>query len=105
MGEYAWYGSNLGTQTHPVGQKIPNRLGLHDMTGNVEEWCADWYDENYYEKSPKDNPRGPGNGQKRVLRGGAWNDSPRYVRAAYRYRSDPTSRFVYYGFRLGLSAR
>ena len=56
---YAWYTSNSGGKTHPVGQKRPNSLGLYDMSGNVREWVQDWYDENYYKYSPRNNPQGP----------------------------------------------
>lgn len=105
LGQYAWYISNSGTQTHPVGQKKPNGLGLHDMSGNVWEWCADWYDGNYYKNSLKNDPTGPSSGIMLVIRGGSWGDSPRGVRAAYRYRDDPAYRNSSSGFRLGLSAR
>jgi formylglycine-generating enzyme required for sulfatase activity len=107
LGQYAWYSNNSGGQTHPVGEKRPNGLGLYDLSGNVEEWCADWYDGNYYTNSPKDNPSGPGNGQYRVLRGGSWGLSPGLARAAYRFRIVPAFRGSLggLGFRLRLSAR
>lgn len=105
LGQYAWYYDNPGSQTHPVGQKKPNGLGLYDMSGNVWEWCADWYDPHYYQKSPKDNPRGPGNGEFRVLRGGSWYSLPRYVRAASRNWYGPAGRNYSIGFRLGSPAR
>ena len=100
----AWYSSNSGSRTHSVGTKAPNGLGLFDMSGNVWEWCQDWYGEKYYNESTKDNPRGPSSGQYRVLRGGAWSDIPEYVRAAYRFRNPPALRYNIYGFRLSLSA-
>ncbi|MBI5242519.1 MAG: SUMF1/EgtB/PvdO family nonheme iron enzyme [Elusimicrobia bacterium] len=82
--EYAWYSSNSGGQTHPVGEKKPNPFGLYDMHGNVWQWVADWYDEGYYGNSPNRNPKGPNSGQYRSLRGGSWNFYPDYLRAALR---------------------
>lgn len=96
---YAWYNTNSGSKTNLVGDKKPNALGLYDMTGNVWEWVADWYDENYYNNSPKDNPKGPDNGQSRVLRGGSWFNDARYARAADRNWYNPGSRDLSYGFR------
>lgn len=72
--------------------------GLHHMAGNVSEWVADWYDENYYGKSPSRNPKGPVSGEDRVFRGGSWNLEPEYVRAADRFGSIPINR-VDRGFR------
>ena len=103
--QYAWYDKNSGSRTHPVGEKRPNGLGLYDMSGNVWEWCADWYDVDYYQNSPKDSPSGPGNGKSRVLRGGSWDNNPRLVRAALRGWVGPAVRNTYLGFRLGSSAR
>ena len=96
----AWYDGNSGRETHPVGQKQPNGLGLYDMSGNVWEWCSDWYGEKYYGQSFRDNPDGPSSGSYRVLRGGSWLNKPRYVRVAIRVRYFPVYRSSYYGFRL-----
>ena len=89
LGEHAWYAENSGNKTHPVGQKRPNAWGLHDMHGNVAEWCNDVYRADYYERSPQRNPTGPANGDQYVLRGGAWNSKPEACRAAHRVGEDP----------------
>jgi formylglycine-generating enzyme required for sulfatase activity len=101
----AWYSSNSGSQTHPVGQKRPNGLGIYDMTGNVWEWTGDWYGENYYGSSPRDNPRGPSNEQYRALRGGSWSFEPRFARASDRGRSASSKRFDYGGLRAVFAPR
>ncbi len=101
----AWYTSNSGGKTHPIGTKAGNRLGLYDMSGNVWQWTADWFGEEYYGESPKDNPQGPGSGQYRVLRGGSWYCARQGVRAVSRHMGAPAIRLYNLGFRLALSAR
>ena len=99
----AWYSGNSGNQTHPARQKQPNSWGLYDMLGNVKEWVADWYDENYYRTLPSTavDPKGPPSGAHRVLRGGYWDDGPGDVRASSRDFSLPSNRSAGYGFRCG----
>ena len=86
---YACYAGNSTKKTDLVGRKRPNRWGFHDMYGNVLEWCNDVYSPTYYSQSPDKNPRGPAKGEKRVMRGGAWNSSNTECRAATRYAELP----------------
>ena len=96
----AWYSANSNNTTHPVGLKKANGLGLYDMSGNVWQWTTDWYGENYYRESPRDNPAGPASGSKRVFRGGSWFYDPRGVRASYRDFAVPEYCSSYLGFRV-----
>jgi formylglycine-generating enzyme required for sulfatase activity len=100
LGQYAWYDANSGDKTHPVGQKMPNGLGIYDMTGNVWEWCQDIYSEKAYSKHQRSNPIYTGNGSYRVIRGGSWGSGPGGLRAARRNSRPRDSRNHLLGFRL-----
>ena len=99
LGSVAWYEGNSGYETHSVGTKSPNELGLYDMSGNVWEWCEDWYSSNYYSSSLSTNPAGPSTGSHRVCRGGS---NARNCRVSHRSGSTPTGCDINLGFRLAL---
>ena len=94
----AWYDSNSGSATHWVKQKRANELGIYDMSGNVWEWCSDWYGS--YSYSEQSNPTGAGSGQYRVLRGGSWNRNAGNCRVSNRANDTPSDRGSSYGFRV-----
>ncbi len=102
--DYAWFSENSGRKTHPVGEKKPNNWGLHDIHGNVWEWCQDWYSDSYYAELAKQgeavNPQGPANGERRVLRGGSWFNDQDGARAVFRGNFHPGNRVNSFGFRL-----
>jgi formylglycine-generating enzyme required for sulfatase activity len=97
LGSVAWYYDNSGDTTHAVGEKRANELGIYDMSGNVWEWCSDWYADDYYSTSPSSNPKGPTSGTGRVLRGGSYNYYASHGRVAYRDISFP---YYSHGFRV-----
>ena len=99
--DVAWYWDNSGEETHPVKTKQPNELGIYDMTGNVKEWCQDWYGS--YSSDAQTNPTGASSGYGRVCRGGCWGGSPEYSRSSYRDDSSPDYFCNLLGLRLVLS--
>ena len=97
----AWYDSTIAKEEHQVGEKQPNELGLYDVSGNVWQWCSDWFDEKYYSNSPSNNPTGPPTGNKfRVVRGGSWWGPLKDCRVANRDKFPPDSKDDDVGFRL-----
>ena len=96
-----WYYSNSEATTHEVGGKDANELGIYDMSGNVREWCNDWFDNySYYEEA---NPRGPEEGVVKINRGGSWTSPANTCRNTYRHTDKPNEGSLDLGFRLALS--
>ena len=98
ISDVAWYNGNSGSETHNVKTKSPNELGIYDMSGNVFEWCEDWY--GGYSSGSQTNPTGPSSGFFRVLRGGSWYSNTKACRVSNRSNDSPGSRYSRYGFRV-----
>ena len=98
-GQYTWYDLNSNIKTHQVAQKKPNKFSLYDMSGNVWEWCGDWYDKKYYKSNIQIDPKGPSSGGYRIIRGGSWRFNGNFLGSAFRFRSAPNYHLNYLGFR------
>ncbi|TKJ37502.1 MAG: hypothetical protein CEE38_08380 [Planctomycetes bacterium B3_Pla] len=98
LANHVWFDKNSGGKPRPVGQKPPNPWGLYDMLGNVWQWCNDFYQVDYYQQSPRENPRGPETGETKVVRGGAWKFSAESCRSGYRYNENPGYADVCFGY-------
>ncbi|MGM9712612.1 MAG: formylglycine-generating enzyme family protein [Prevotella sp.] len=103
INDVAWFESNSDQKTHNVGTKAPNELGIYDMSGNVWEWCQDWYGET--DNTPQINPTGPSSGTSCVTRGGCWLNGDGRCRVAYRGDVKADSSNIYLGLRLAISLK
>ena len=101
----AWTGDDKRKKPQPLGVKKPNELGIYDMSGNLAEWCWDYYDKDYYKYSEYENPTGPKKGRVRILRGGSWIFNSIFAKTTYRLSDNPDTKNYHYGFRLVRSAK
>ncbi len=99
LDEVAWHLGNASRQTHEAGGKLPNGWNLYDTLGNAWEWVADWYSQDYYQAGEGKDPKGPGSGTERVMRGASWGNSPENVSVFVRSRHEPALRLHHIGFR------
>jgi formylglycine-generating enzyme required for sulfatase activity len=104
LAAHAMHGNDGYAFTAPVASFAPNAFGLYDMHGNAWEWTSDLHDDNYYAKSPVDDPQGPSEGSVYVRRGGSWHTWPLYVRSSYRNWNSPQTRYTLVGMRLLMEA-
>ena len=103
VNDVAWYNNNSIGSPHPVGLKLPNELGIYDMSGNVREWCSDWYGD--YSKEAQTNPQGSSSSSNRVLRGGRYYNNAGSARVYLRGSSKPNEHYSNLGFRIAYSSK